>query len=140
MNIKFVSIMIIIAGIFGVVTASAQRRPHDQVMKDIQAAIRQPEEDLDVNNSSAASSDAATPRIVWRDRGLFGGFETKDALDSKKCGTAAAAVGTAAQNNDIKVRRIVFRYSEELARVTPHIANRTLRVSTSDHNALLQGV
>src|SRR4030095_9330095 len=104
MNIRFVSIVIVIAGIFGVVTASAQRRPHDQVMKDIQATFGSLKKNLDANNSSAAGSDAETLQ------GLFGEIEafwaalkTKDAVGfAKNAGSAAAAVGAAAQNNDIK--------------------------------------
>lgn len=104
MNIRFVSMMIMIAGILGVVTASAQRRPHDQVMKDIQATFGSLKKNLDANNSPAAGTDAA------KLQGLFGEIEafwaalkTKDAVGfAKSAGTAAAAVSTAAQNNDIK--------------------------------------
>ena len=104
MNIRFVSIMIIIAGIFGVVTASAQRRPHDQVMKDIQATFGSLKKNLDANNSSAAGGDATRLQELFGEiEAFWAALKTKDAVGfAKSAGTAAAAVGTAAQNNDIK--------------------------------------
>jgi phage tail sheath gpL-like len=73
-------------------------------MKDIQATFGSLKKNLDANNSPAAGTDAA------KLQGLFGEIEafwaalkTKDAVGfAKSAGTAAAAVSTAAQNNDIK--------------------------------------
>src|SRR5690349_20708140 len=104
MNIRFVSIMVSAAGILGVVTASAQRRPHDQVMKDIQATFGSLKKNLDANNSSAAGSDGARLQALFGEiEAFWAALKTKDAVGfAKGAGAAAGAVGTAAQNNDIK--------------------------------------
>lgn len=102
MNRLLVSVMIVIAGISVVVTAFAQRRPHDHVMTS--ATFANLKKNLDASSSAAAANDAAKLEGLFRETEAFGAaLKTKDAVGfAKSAGAAAAAVGAAAQRNDIK--------------------------------------
>jgi hypothetical protein len=110
MNRQLASVVILIAGIFAVVTASAQQRPHDQVMKDIGATFASLKKNLDGNNAAAGVEDAAKLEGLFRETEAFWErLNTKDAVGFAKAAAAAAAsVGTAAKGNDTKAAQASY--------------------------------
>ena len=110
MKRQLVSAMIVIAGIFAVVTAFAQQRPHDQVMKDIGATFANLKKNLDANSSAAAVDDAAKLEGLFRETEAFWqAVNTEDAVGfAKSAAAAAAAVGAAAKGNDTKAAQASY--------------------------------
>ena len=103
MNRQFVLIIIVIAGVLGGASASAQQRSYDQVMKEIGATFASLKSKLDANSAAAAVEDAAKLEGLFKEiEGWWAPLKTKDALRyAKFAEDSAAAVGAAAKGNDI---------------------------------------
>ena len=110
MNRQFVLIMIVIAGVFAGVTAFAQHRPYDQIMKDVGATYASLKKNLDANSAAAAVEDATKLEGLFKEAEAFWApLNTKDAVDfAKSAQNAAAAVGAAAKGNDVKAAQTSY--------------------------------
>ena len=105
MNRQFVSIIIVVAGVFAAGMASAQQnRPYNQIMKDVGATFASLRKNLDANGAVAAAEDAAKLEGLFTETEAFWArLNTRDAIGfAKSAREASAAVGAAAKNNDIK--------------------------------------
>ena len=100
----FMAIVIALVVAGGTGFAQQQRRPYDQIMKDIGATFGTLRKNLEANNAAAAAEDAAKLEGFFAETEAFWvPFNTKDATGFAKRGReAAAAIGTAAKGNDIK--------------------------------------
>lgn len=80
------------------ITLFAQKRPYDQVMKDIGPTFASLKKNLDSNAFPAAAQDAAKLESLFKEtENFWTPFKTKDALDfSKGAATASSAVAAAA--------------------------------------------
>ena len=104
MNRQF-SIIIVIAGVLAAGMASAQqRRPYDQIMKDVGATFASLRKNLDANSAVAAAEDAAKlERLFTETEAFWAPLNTKDAVGfAKSVREASAAVGAAVKNNNMK--------------------------------------
>ena len=104
MNRQF-SIIIVIAGVLAASIASAQqRRPYDQIMKDVGATFANLKKNLDMNSAAAAATDAAKLEGLFMETEAFWApLNTGDAVGfAKGAREASGAVGAAAKRNDIK--------------------------------------
>ncbi len=113
---KIFILPLILIGTFLTATAAlAQKRPYDELMKDIQAAFTSLKKNLDANagaapesaklTANAAAADAATKlETLFKEvEAFWAQFDTQDAMGyAKGAGDAAQAVGKAAKINDIK--------------------------------------
>ena len=110
MNRRFVLIVILVAGLFGASMAFAQKRPYDQVMKDVGATFASLKKNLDANAAAGAVEDAAKLEGLFKDTEAFWTpFKTKDALDAAKgAQQAAAAVGAAAKDNNVQKAQAAY--------------------------------
>ena len=105
MNRRIVLIIIVIVGVVAGATALAQqRRPYNQIMKDVGATFANMRKNLDANNAAAAAEDAAKLEGFFTETEAFwASFDTHDAVGfAKRAREAAAAIGTAAKGNDVK--------------------------------------
>jgi len=97
--------MISVAAIFAATGVFAQqKRPYNELMKDIAATYAAVKKDLDSNVSAAVVTDAAKLQALFKDTEEFWTpFKTKDALDAAKgAQDASAAIGAAAKANNIQ--------------------------------------
>jgi cytochrome c556 len=100
-NVK-IRILIAICFVVGSTLAQASR-PHDILMKDIQATFTSLKKNLDGNLPEAVVMDAVKLEALLKEAGDFWvPFKTKDAIDfARGAQTGAASVGSAARNGDI---------------------------------------
>ena len=84
--------------------AQQQRRPYNQVMKDIQSSFGTLRKNIEANNAAATVEDAAKLEGFFAEiEAFWAPFNTQDAVGFAKRGReAAAAIGTAAKGPDIK--------------------------------------
>src|SRR5262249_53094237 len=103
--------LITIAGTILVTTAFAQqRRPYDQIMKDVGSTFASLKKNLDSNSEAAAAIDAAKLEGLFTETEAFWmPLETKDAVGyAKGARDAATAVGTAIKGNDMKAAQASY--------------------------------
>ena len=88
----------------GTVTFAQQKRPYNELMKDIAATYASVKKNLDSSAASAAAADAAKLQSLFKEtENFWAPFKTKDALDAAKgAQDASAAVGAAAKANNIQ--------------------------------------
>jgi hypothetical protein len=81
-----------------------QKRPYDQLMKDVAATYASVKKNLDASAGPAAAADAAKLESLFKDTEAFWAqFKTKDAIDAAKSGQqGAAAIAAAAKANNIQ--------------------------------------
>lgn len=97
-------IIIVIATMLAGATAFAQRRPYNQVMKEIGATFASLKKNLDGNSAAAAAEDAGKLEAFFKEvEAYWAPFKTKDAIDhAKHAQEAFAEVGAKAKGSDIK--------------------------------------
>src|SRR5215475_236818 len=105
MNRQFAWILILGMGVFACSALFAQqKRPYNDVMKDVAATYASVKKNLDANAASAAAADAAKLQTLFKETEVFWAqFKTKDALDAAKgAQDAAAAITAAAKANNVQ--------------------------------------
>ena len=105
MNRQLALIVIVVAGIFaGNAAFAQQKRPYNELMKDVAATYASVKKNLDASAAPAAAADAAKLEGLFKDTETFWAqFKTKDALDAAKgAQAAAAAIVAAAKANSIQ--------------------------------------
>jgi hypothetical protein len=105
MNRRFVlSIIFTVAVLAGAAAFAQQRRPYNQIMKDVGSTFASLRKNLDGNSAAAAAEDAAKLEALFTETEAFWApFDTQDAMAHAKRGRdAAAAAVAAAKANDIK--------------------------------------
>src|SRR5437016_4269172 len=81
-----------------------QKKPYNELMKDIAATYASVKKNLDASAAPAAAADAAKLQALFKDtEDFWSQFKTKDALDAAKgAQDAAGAIVTAAKANNIQ--------------------------------------
>jgi cytochrome c556 len=105
MNRQLALCVILAAGVFAATASLAQqKRPYNELMKDIAATYASVKKNLDGNAAPAAAADAVKLQTLFKDtEDFWTQFKTKDALDAAKgAQDAAAAIGAAAKANNIQ--------------------------------------
>ena len=105
MNRQVAVIVIIVAAICaGSASFAQQKRPYDELMKDIAATYASVKKNIDAKAGAAAAADAVKLEGLFKDtEGLWAQFKTKDALDAAKgAQQGAAAIVGAAKANDMQ--------------------------------------
>jgi cytochrome c556 len=98
-------VLILVAGMLaGSLSFSQQRRPYNELMKDVAATYASVKKNLDSNAAPAAAADAAKLQGLFKETGDFWAqFKTKDALDAAKGALdASGAINAAAKANNIQ--------------------------------------
>ena len=98
-------VLILVAGVFAVSFSFAQqKRPYNELMKDVAATYASVKKNLDSSAAPAAAADAAKLQALFKETSDFWAqFKTKDALDAAKgAQDAAAAITSAAKANNIQ--------------------------------------
>jgi cytochrome c556 len=103
MNRQIAILIIIVTGILGTISASAQRKPYTQLMKEIGPTFASLKKDLDSNMADAAAQDAVKLEGLFKETEEFWAqFNTKDAVDyAKNAQKAFSEIGAKAKSNDI---------------------------------------
>jgi cytochrome c556 len=98
MNQRFAWGLILGTGVFACSASFAQqKRPYNDVMKDVAATYASVKKNLDANAAPAAAADAAKLQTLFKEtEDFWAPFKTKDALDAAKSAQDAAATITAA--------------------------------------------
>src|SRR5262245_56216462 len=97
--------IIVTAGVFAASASFAQqKRPYNELMKDVAATYASVKKNLDANAAPAAAADAAKLQTLFKDtEDFWAQFKTKDALDAAKgAQDGAAAIAAAAKANNIQ--------------------------------------
>jgi cytochrome c556 len=97
--------LILSAGVCAATASFAQqKRPYNELMKDVAATYASVKKNLDANVAPAAAADAAKLQGLFKEtEDFWAQFKTKDALDAAKgAQDAAAAIGVAAKANNIQ--------------------------------------
>ena len=105
MNRQFAIVLILVTGAFaGVAAFGQQKRPYNELMKDISATYASVKKSLDASAGPAAAADAAKLQGLFKDTEEFWSqFKTKDALDAAKgAQDAAGGIVAAAKANNIQ--------------------------------------
>ena len=105
MNRQVAVIVIIVAAICaGSASFAQQKRPYDELMKDIAATYASVKKNLDAKAGPAAAADAAKLEGLFKDTEAFWAqFKTKDALDAAQgAQKGLAALAAASKANDIQ--------------------------------------
>ena len=111
MSRQFAVLVIIVAAVFAASASFAQqKRPYDQLMKDVQLTYASVKKNLDANAGTAAAADAAKLEGLFKETETFWAqFKTKDALDAvKSAQQGAAAVAAAAKANNIQKAQAAY--------------------------------
>src|SRR5262245_34725201 len=98
-------ILILVASVFAATASFAQqKRPYNELMKDVAATYASVKKNLDASVAPAAAADAAKLQGLFKEtEDFWAQFKTKDAMDAAKAAQdAAAAIGTAAKANNIQ--------------------------------------
>lgn len=84
------------------VSMFAQKRPYDQIMKEVAPTFANLKKNLDTSAFPAAAQDAAKLEALFKEtENFWAPFKTKDALDfSKGAAVAASAVAAAANEGN----------------------------------------
>ena len=82
----------------------AENRPHDQIMKDVNAAFAALKKDIDSNMAAQAQQDAMKLSDLFKEVEVFWSpLRSKSAVDAaKKVQAVAEDVANAAKTNDLK--------------------------------------
>jgi hypothetical protein len=105
MSRRFSAILVCVSALSAVTTAfSQQKRPYNELMKDVAATYASLKKNLDSSVAPAAAADAAKLQTLFKDTEDFWvPFKTKDAIDAAKgAQDAAAAIAGAAKANNIQ--------------------------------------
>ena|SRR6185436_4863215 len=105
MSRHFAFAVILVAAVFAVNTSfGQQKRPYNELMKDVAATYASVKKNLDANVAPAAAADAAKLQALFKDTEDFWlQFKTKDALDAAKgAQDGAAAIAAAAKANNVQ--------------------------------------
>ena len=97
--------LILMSGILaGTASFAQQKRPYNELMKDVAATYASVKKNLDANAAPAAAADATKLQALFKEtEDFWTPFKTKDALDAAKgAQDAAAAIGGAAKANNIQ--------------------------------------
>ena len=88
----------------GTASFAQQKRPYNELMKDVASTYASVKKNLDANAAPAAAADAAKLQTLFKEtEDFWTQFKTKDALDAAKgAQDAAAAIGAAAKANNIQ--------------------------------------
>jgi cytochrome c556 len=88
----FVVVIIVAAALAGAANTLAQKRPHDQLMKEVGATFASLRRNLDANAASAAAEDASKLALLFQETESFWTpFKTKDAIEAARGAREAAA-------------------------------------------------
>src|SRR5437867_396952 len=111
MSRRAASIVIFVAAILAV-TASfgQQKRPYNELMKDVSATYASVKKNLDASAAPAAAADAGKLQSLFKDTEEFWTpFKTKDALDAAKgAQDAAGGIVAAAKANNIQKAQVSY--------------------------------
>src|SRR5262249_16286166 len=105
MSRRVALVIIVTAGVFAASASLAkQKRPYNELMKDVAATYASVKKNLDANAAPAAAADAAKLQALFKDtEDFWAQFKTKDALDAAKgAQDGAAAIAAAAKANNIQ--------------------------------------
>jgi cytochrome c556 len=105
MNRQVAGVIIILAAVLAVTGSFAQqKRPYNELMKDVAATYASVKKNLDSNVAPAAAADAAKLQSLFKEtEDFWAQFKTKDALDAAKSAQdGAAAIAAAAKANNIQ--------------------------------------
>jgi hypothetical protein len=105
MNRRVAWVWIAAAALFAVNASFAQqKRPYNELMKDIAATYASVRKNLDANVAPAAAADATKLQALFKEtEDFWSQFETKDAIDAAKgAQDAAGAIAAAAKANSIQ--------------------------------------
>ena len=105
MSRLFAWVLILVTGVFACNGVLAQqKRPYNELMKDVAATYASVKKNLDANAAPAAAADAAKLQGLFKDtEDFWTQFKTKDALAAAKAAQdAAGAVAAAAKANNIQ--------------------------------------
>src|SRR5262245_37185656 len=105
MNRRIVIIfMVVVVLVAGATLVAQQRRPYNQIMKDVGGTFASLRKNLESNNGAGAAEDAAKLQALFVETEAFWApFDTQDAVNfAKRAHDAAASVSAAAKSNDIK--------------------------------------
>ena len=97
--------LILSAGVCAATASFAQqKRPYNELMKDVAATYASVKKDLDSNGAPAAAADAAKLQSLFKEtEDFWAQFKTKDALDAAKgAQDAASAIAAAAKANNVQ--------------------------------------
>src|SRR5215470_7130507 len=98
-------IFILMTGIgAGTGLVAQQKRPYNELMKDVAATYASVKKNLDANSAPAVAADAAKLQELFKEtEDFWAQFKTKDALDAAKgAHDAVAAIGAAAKANNVQ--------------------------------------
>ena len=105
MNRQLVLIVIVVSGVFACgMSFAQQKKPYDQLMKDVGATFANLKKNLDAKAGADAAADASKLESLFKDTEAFWApFKTKDALDAAKgAEQGAAAITAASKANDLQ--------------------------------------
>jgi len=104
MNRQIAILIIIVTGILGTISVSAQRRPYTQLMKEIGPTFASLKKNLDSNAAEAAAQDAVKLQGLFKETEEFWAqFNTKDGVDyAKNAQKAFSEINAKAKSNDIQ--------------------------------------
>ena len=104
MNRQIAILIIIVTGILGTISVSAQRKPYTQLMKEIGPTFASLKKNLDSNAAEAAAQDAVKLQGLFKETEEFWAqFNTKDGVDyAKNAQKAFSEINAKAKSNDIQ--------------------------------------
>ena len=104
MNRQIAILIIIVTGILGTISVSAQRKPYTQLMKEIGPTFASLKKNLDSNAAEAAAQDAVKLEGLFKETEEFWAqFNTKDGVDyAKNAQKAFSEINAKAKSNDIQ--------------------------------------
>src|SRR5262245_34349994 len=110
MNRQIALTILGIAGLLGTMTAFAQHKPYNQLMKEIAPTFASLKKNLDSNSADAAAQDAAKLEELFKETEAFWAqFNTKDAVDhAKNAQKAFAEISAKAKDKDMKAAQNAF--------------------------------
>jgi cytochrome c556 len=111
MNRQIAWILILGMGVFACSASFAQqKRPYNDLMKDVAATFASVKKNLDANAAPAAAADAAKLQTLFKEtEDFWAQFKTKDALDAAKgAQDAAAAIIAAAKANNVQKAQVSY--------------------------------
>ena len=103
--------LIVTASLYAAVESLAQqKRPYNELMKDISATYASVKKDLDANAAPAVAADATKLQSLFKDtEDFWAQFKTKDALDAAKgAQDAAGAIVAAAKANSMQKAQVSY--------------------------------
>src|SRR5438093_2796352 len=104
MSRRLAWVIILTSGVFAARASFAQqKRPYNELMKDIAATYASVKKNIDAKAGAASAADAVKLEGLFKDtEGFWAQFKTKDALDAAKgAQQGAAAIVGAAKANDM---------------------------------------